>query len=74
MESVFAYFYISACMRHMTHCLSSWRPCFQLSWLLAGSGRASFSVPSSKGQRSHTGRHMPVNHSISAQESLELPV
>lgn len=43
------------CKCDITHCLSSCRPCFQLSWLLGGSGRASFSLPSSKGERSHTG-------------------
>lgn len=51
------------CKCDITHCLSSCRPCFQLSWLLGGSGRASFSLPSSKGERSHTGWQMRVNHS-----------
>lgn len=32
----------------VTHCLRSCLPCFQLSWLLGGSGRASFSLPSSE--------------------------
>lgn len=48
-----------------THCLSSWRPCFQLSWwwlLMFGGLAASVSSPSSE---THTHTHAPGFHTSS---------
>lgn len=56
----------------VTHCLRSCLPCFQLSWLLGGSGRASFSLPSSGGKKQLKSSKVKLQHQHTLISVLDL--